>query len=121
MKLKINYQYTYFIQPYVIKENRYNKYLLKLLKDPNCNLHIFQKEKELELYKYFLPKVRDYMFKTFEYNKNKIKKIEDCNEDTKSNLLAEHSCTIFDYELKKDIQGKADIKKVYFLRLIKYR
>ncbi len=119
MKLKINYQYTYFIQPYVIKENRYNKYLLKLLKDPNCRLHIFQKDKELELYKYFLPKVRDYMFKTFEYNKNKIRKFEEYNEETKSNLLSEHSCTIFDYELKRDIHGKAESKNSIFFKINK--
>ena len=119
MKLKINYQYTYFIQPYVVKESRYSKYLLKLLKDPNCKLHIFQKDKELELYKYFLPKVRDYMFKTFEYNKNKIRKFEEYNEDTKSNLLSEHPCTIFDYELKKDIQGKTESQNGIFFKINK--
>ena len=35
MELKTKYQYTYFIYPYVIKENRYLKYLLRLLKDKN--------------------------------------------------------------------------------------
>ena len=119
MKLKINYQYTYFIQPYVVKESRYSKYLLKLLTDPNCKLHRFQKDKELELYKYFLPKVRDYMFKTFEYNKNKIRKFEEYNEDTKSNLLSEHPCTIFDYELKKDIQGKTESQNGIFFKINK--
>ena len=33
MELKTKYQYTYFIYPYVIKENKFTKYLLKLLKD----------------------------------------------------------------------------------------
>lgn len=36
MELKTKYQYTYFIYPYVIKENKFTKYLLKLLKDKNC-------------------------------------------------------------------------------------
>ena len=31
MGLKTKYQYTYFIYPYVIKENKFTKYLLKLL------------------------------------------------------------------------------------------
>ena len=32
MKLKMNYQYTYFIHPFVIKENKYQKYLLSFIK-----------------------------------------------------------------------------------------
>ena len=31
------YQYTYFIHPYIIDENKYDKYILKLLKDKNEN------------------------------------------------------------------------------------
>ena len=45
MELKTNYQYTYFIHPFIVKENRYQKYLLKLLKDKKCNIKIFKKEK----------------------------------------------------------------------------
>ena len=33
MELKTKYEYTYFIYPYVIKESKYLKYLMKLLKD----------------------------------------------------------------------------------------
>lgn len=115
MKLKTNYQYTYFIQPYVIKENRYTKYLLKLLKDKNCKLHIFQKEKELDLYNYFLPRIREFMFSTYEFNNNKIKRFEEQNEETKANTLGLYPCNIFDYEIKEDIQGKAESKNgIYF-------
>ena len=49
MELKTNYQYTYFIHPFIVKENRYQKYLLKLLKDKKCNIKIFKKEKDLKL------------------------------------------------------------------------
>ena len=38
MELKTKYQYTYFIYPFAIKESKYTKYLLKLLKDDNCEL-----------------------------------------------------------------------------------
>ncbi len=37
MGQKIKYQYSYFIHPFVIKENKYQKYLLKLLKDKMYN------------------------------------------------------------------------------------
>ena len=53
MELKTKYQYTYFIYPYVIKENKFTKYLLKLLKDKNCELKMFKKENDLSLYSYF--------------------------------------------------------------------
>ena len=46
MELKTKYQYTYFVHPFVVKENKYQKYHLKLIKDKNCNLKIFRKEKE---------------------------------------------------------------------------
>ena len=54
MELKTKYQYTYFIYPYVIKENKFSRYLIKLLKDKNCKLRIFQKEKDLSLYSFSL-------------------------------------------------------------------
>ena len=40
MELKTKYQYTYFIYPYVIDEKKYDKYLLKLLNNKNCKIHI---------------------------------------------------------------------------------
>ena len=62
MELKTNYQYTYFIHPFVIKDGKYQRYLLKMLRDKNCNLKVFQKEKDFRMYKYFLPKTRDFLF-----------------------------------------------------------
>ena len=40
------YQYTYFIHPYIIDENKYDKYIYKLLKDKKCSYKIFEKEKD---------------------------------------------------------------------------
>ena len=42
MELKVKYQYTYFIKPFLIKENKYEKYLLNLLNNSNCKLKIFE-------------------------------------------------------------------------------
>ena len=53
MELKTKYQYTYFIYPFAIKESKYTRYLLKLLKDENCKLRIFRKDKDLDIYSYF--------------------------------------------------------------------
>ena len=44
MEQKINYQYTYFIHPFIIEENKYKEYIIKMLKDKNIRLKIFEKE-----------------------------------------------------------------------------
>ena len=53
MELKIKYQYTYFIKPFVIKESKYEKYLLSLLNNSNFRLKFFEKERDLNLYLFY--------------------------------------------------------------------
>ena len=119
MELKTKYQYTYFIYPYVIKENRYTKYLLKLLKDENCKLRIFKKDKDLDIYSYFSHRVRNYMFSSFNLSKSKLAKLEELPLDTKAAILAKNSCTIFEYTINKDIQGKTEEKNGIFFKIPK--
>jgi len=106
MELKTKYQYTYFLHPFMVKENRYLKYILKLLKNQNCKLKIFQKEKDIGIYTYFVPKIRNYMFSTFTLNKAKIKKFEELSVETQAAILAKMPCVMFEYTFPKDIQGK---------------
>ena len=49
MELKTKYQYTYFTYPYIIEEDKYEKYLLKLLKDKKIKIKLFEKERDLEM------------------------------------------------------------------------
>lgn len=114
MELKMNYQYTYFIHPFVIKESKYQKYILKLLKDKRFNLKVFKKGKDYDLYKYFLPKMRDFLFSSFSHSKLKLNKLEELPNDTKSAILSRYPCTIFEYNLEEDIQGKAEDKGIFF-------
>ena len=114
MELKTNYQYTYFIYPFVIKENRYRNYITKMLRNDNCNLKVFEKEKDLSLYKYFLPKTRDFLFSSFSFVGNKLKKYEELPLETKAGILCKYPCNIFEYKIKKDIQGKVEEKGIYF-------
>lgn len=119
MELKTKYQYTYFIYPYVIKESRYQKYLQKLLKDSNCKLRIFRKDKDLDIYSYFSHRARNYMFSSFNLSKSKIAKLEELPLETKSAILARNNCTIFEYTIQKDIQGKTDVKNGIFFKIPK--
>ena len=119
MELKTKYQYTYFIYPYVIKENKFSKYLLKLLKDENCKLRIFRKEKDLSLYSYFSHRARNYMFNSFNFSKTRLMKLEELPLETRAAILAKNACTIFEYNMKKDIQGKTEEGNGIFFRIPK--
>ncbi len=116
MELKTNYQYTYFIYPFLIKETKYKEYIIKLLKDKECKLKTFEKEKDLKIYQYFLPKWRDILFSSFSFENKKIKQLEELPIETQANILNKYPCNIFEYNLEKDIQAKIDDNKgIYFL------
>ena len=119
MELKTKYQYTYFIYPYVIKENKYTKYLLKLLKDENCKLRIFRKEKDLNIYSYFSHRERNYMFSSFNLSRTRLAKLDELPLETKAAILAKDPCTIFEYNIKKDIQGKTSERNGIFFKIPK--
>jgi len=119
MELKTKYQYTYFIYPFAIKESKYTRYLLKLLKDENCKLRIFRKDKDLNIYSYFSHRARNYMFNSFNWNKTKLAKLEELPLDTKAAILAKNPCTIFEYTIKKDIQGKTSEGNGIFFKIPK--
>ena len=119
MELKTKYQYTYFIYPYVIKENKYTKYLLRLLKDKNCKLRMFRKEKDLSLYSYFSHRARNYMFNSFNLSKTRLARLEELPLETKSAILSQNPCTIFEYTIKKDIQGKTSERSGIFFKISK--
>ena len=119
MELKTKYQYTYFIYPYVIKESKYTKYLLKLLKDENCKLRIFKKDKDLDIYSYFSHRTKNYMFNSFNLTRSKIMKLEELPVDTKAAVLSKNQCTIFEYTINKDIQGKTEERSGIFFKISK--
>lgn len=115
MELKNKYQYTYFVHTYIINQARYTRYICKLLKDERFKLRVFQKDKDLELYTYFLPRIRNFMFKTFEFNNSKMEKLGEFPDETKAAILAEYPCVMFECDLKKDIQGKTvDESSIFF-------
>ena len=119
MELKTKYQYTYFIYPYVVKESKYTKYLLRLLKDKNCKLRMFKKDKDLDLYNYFSHRIRNYMFNSFNLTRSKLAKLEELPLETKAAILAKNGCTMFEYRMKKDIQGKTEEKNGIFFKIPK--
>ena len=119
MELKMNYQYTYFVYPFVVNENRYQNYILKLLKDKNCKLKRYEKGKDLNTYKFFSNKIREFLFSTFSFTDEKFNKLQELPIETRAAILAKYSCNIFSYDFKKIIQGKAGEKNGIFFKIQK--
>ena len=119
MELKVKYQYTYFIKPFLIKENKYENYLFSLLSNKNYKLKIFEKEKDFSLYKYFIKTTRKYFFPTFDFDREKIKDFDNMIESLQAKKLSKLHCNIFEYSLNKDIQGKIDESEGIFFNIDK--
>ena len=119
MELKTNYQYTYFIYPFVIKNGKYKEYIEKLLKDKRFKLKIFRKEKDLKIYRYFLPKTRELLFSSFSFTNDQIRDLEEKDVKEQAKILSKNISNIFEYELEKDIQGKVGNSKGIFFTITK--
>ena len=89
------------------------------MRDKDWNLKIFQKEKDFKLYKYFLPKTREFLFSSFSFSNDKLKQLEELPIETRAALLAKYQCNIFEYSLKKDIQAKVKDKSGIFFNIKK--
>lgn len=117
MELKVKYQYTYFIKPFLIKETKYRKYIQTLLENKKYKIKYFEKERDLNLYSYFLPEIRNYLFPSFNYTKDQINKLERTNSNLKSAILSQNSCTTFEYIMDKTIQGKINEENGIFFTI----
>lgn len=119
MEQKMKYQYTYFIYPYVVKEQKYTKYMLKLLKNKKCHPQFWEKEKDFDIYQFFIPTIRENIFKSFSFSKDKIKKFEKLDMEMQASLLAQYPCAMFQYDIGQDVQGKAGDENGIFFRIDK--
>lgn len=119
MELKTNYQYTYFIYPFAIKEKGYEKYISNLIKNKRYQLKFFDSFKDVDLYKYFVPNVKEKIFQDFSFNAVKVSKFEKLSFSQKINILKKQNCLIFEYALEEQIQGKIDEKDGIFFSIPK--
>ena len=111
------YQYTYFIHPYIIDETKYSKYILKLMKDKKCELKIFEKEKDLDIYNFFLPTIRSYLFPTFELRGQGLKDFQHLSDEEKTKKLLKDNVICFNYHFANDIQGKVGTENGIFFKI----
>ena len=117
MELMTKYQYTYFVHPYIIEESKYDKYILKLLKDRKCSLKIFEKEKDLDIYNFFLPNIRAFLFPSFELRGDKLKDFEKLSPEKKNKIVSKENVAYFTYNLAEDVQGKVGTENGIFFKI----
>lgn len=119
MELKMKYHYSYFLYPFVVKKERYNKYMQRLLRNSKCTLKVVEKRRNFSMYNYFLPTVREYMFKSFGFASENLKAFDALDTKLKANMLEKNPCTTFEYNLEQDIQAKTGDEDGIFFKIQK--
>ena len=119
MELSFKYQYTYFLHPYIIEIDKYEKYITKLLKDKKSTLRIFEKEKDLDIYNYFNPNIRENFFPTFELRDTELKNFKNLSNEKQAKILSKHVCVCFEYMLGETVQGKVGRENGIFFSIPK--
>ena len=119
MELSFKYQYTYFLYPYMIEQSKYEKYIVRLLKDKKSKLRIFEKEKDLDIYNYFTPNIREKLFPTFEIRDEQLKIFKNLSIERQAKILSKHSCICFEYFLGDFVQGKVGRENGIFFNIPK--
>jgi len=114
LELSFKYQYTYFLYPYIVESEKYEKYILRLLKDKKITLRIFGKEKDLDIYNYFSPNIRENLFPTFELRDNRLKQFNELSNEKKAKILSKHGCVCFEYMLDEIVEGNEKENGVIF-------
>lgn len=126
MHIKAKYQYTHFIYPFVVENDKYVEFIdsiLKRTKEWSLVLHEYRSDEES--YDFFLPYMRKFLFPTLFWNVNEIKKFKKSGSFRKSLSLSKLSCITLKYNLSRikkgiitDIQGKNINFDISDIRLI---
>lgn len=118
MELKINYQYTYFIYPFAIKTEKYKRYILGLLKNEKYELQFFDGFKDVDLYNYFIPSIKENIFQDFTFSKEKIATFYKLSSSNQYKELLKQNCLMFNYQME-EMQGKTEEKDGIFFQIQK--
>lgn len=81
------------IYPYLIDSNRIIGYYETLIED-GYKLKVFNRKEDKEVYDYFLPKIKDYMFWTFDlFRPNDY---DNLTNDLKASVCGDYKCNVFE-------------------------
>lgn len=100
MSLEAKYQYTHFIYPFVIEGKNYVPFIKSILKNSEqWTLKIDEYKSDENLYNFFLPYIRKFLFPTLFLKNSSIKKIKRLEINKKASILSKMSCISFNYNL----------------------
>ena len=119
MEIKVKYQYTYFTYPYTIEPKQYEQYINRLLKDDKCKIKVFEKERDVNIYTYFQEEIRKKIFSSFELTKDEKESIEKRKIKEIKKIVQNQFCTILEYNLGNDVQGKVGEQNGIFFKIPK--
>jgi len=114
MEIKVKYQYSYFIYPYTVTKEKYDKYIDGLIKNKKCKIKMFEREKDLDIYTYFNSDIRKKYFQTFDFTRE-----ERVKETEAINKIRKHNCIIFEYFVGNNAQGKIGEENGIFFKIPK--
>ncbi len=112
MSISAKYQYTHFIYPFLIEDNKYLSFINNLLnQEKKWKLKIHEHQEDEDMYDFFLPYMRKFLFPTLFWSKDLIKKYKSMGNSSKANVLKKASCITFDFNLDNIKMGAPNKKK----------
>lgn len=106
MQIKVKYQYTHFIYPFVIESDKYAYFIESILKKTKeWNLILHQYKSDEESYDFFLPYMRKFLFPTLFWDKNYIQKFKKQGVFRRSLELSKLSSITFKYNMSRIRKG----------------
>ena len=116
---KIKYQYSYFILPYIVNEEKYSEYLNKLLKDSRINLKKYDKIKNLDIFSFFNKNFLEFFDYAEDITDLELREERKNWTDSLGKKLSKKDLTIFDVDLSQNTQGKVGEEEGIFFRIDK--
>lgn len=119
MDIKTKYHYTYFFNPVVIENTKYEKFLLKLIKDEKWNFRMYDKVVDMEIYTHFLAQAKKVMFPSFYWSNDYKDALNNMSNEKMASEFAKMSCVEFYYNINDNfkVQGKIDQANQIFFEI----
>lgn len=100
MPLKAKYQYTHFIYPFVVEEKKYYSFINSIItQDKVWTIKLHEQKNDNDLYNFFLPYMKRFLFPTLVWNNADIKDYKNMNIYKRSLVTSKMTCVTFDYNL----------------------
>lgn len=110
MGLNAKYQYTHFIYPFVVDNEKYSEFLESILKqEKDWHMKVHEQKSDEKLYNFFLPYMKRFLFPTLFWGKEELKEFKNLNHKKQASAISRLTCTTFEYNLSSIKTGSVDV------------